>query len=493
MFVLYLAFVLYCVKCELPPAGYPSYQARVAAAIDTNWLAPPSMTSDGLDAILQRNNGEIFIFKGDQMWETSKLIATSIESVFGDILQVSSRDGIDAAFQRSNGRLYVFAGELYWRFTDGLLIGEGDQWILNDNYPKKISQGWKGVPDDIDAVFQLPNEHIYFFKQDMYYRVRDKYLNPTAARDRPDYVNSCYPKPIADQFLGVTVPVRTAFRRRSDGYIYFFDDNNQFTVNYDKYLQLFFLDRLQTPSQEILPKRYCVSDQVVTDVTPVPTADYDAIWQRKTGKIYIFKGDQYWRLTDFNFSPHLTDCLDTGYPKDIAASFPGLPAGSPVDAVFSRDNGKIYFFVGTQYYRFSDKYLVPEADPTLPDVLDAGYPKSITNFGIPDADVTSATGLLGAFQRPNGKIFIFLDFAGEVKYYRITDKYLTEGALEDVVDPGYPKDLAEGFEDVPVPFDTVFQRTESDQKIYFYAGTNFTIGYDKYIHLPSLCTACEQN
>jgi len=263
----------------------------------------------------------------------------------------------------------------------------------------------------------------------------------------------------------------------------------------NKYTQTYFLDRLEIPgtTTTITPKLYCVSNAVVPLATPpVPLGNYDSIFQRKTAKIYIFQGDQYWRLTDKNFSPHPDDCLDFGYPKPILDEFPGLPA-APIDAVFQRDNGKIYFFVGLSYYRFSDKYITPEGNPLLPDILDPAYVSGfpLTNFGIPAADLASNPQLLGVFQRPNGKIYFFFDFGAPtgVSYYRITDKYLT-GARDDVVDPGYPRLLADGFEDIPLPIDTVFQRTESDQKIYFYSGTQYTKGTDKYIHVPATCTAC---
>jgi len=190
----------------------------------------------------------------------------------------------------------------------------------------------------------------------------------------------------------------------------------------------------------------------------------------------------------------MDDCLDVGYPKPISGSFPGLPT-SPIDAVFQRDNGKIYFFVGQVYYRFSDKYLLPESDPSLPDVMDPAYAAgtmNLTQFSIADSEfIVGSTTLLGAFQRPNGKIYIFLKTGTTIKYYRITDKYLT-GVTQDVLDPGYPKLLSESFEDI-TDFDTMFQRTESDQKIYWFLDDQYTRGTDKYIHVPGTCTACSKS
>jgi len=217
---------------------------------------------------------------------------------------------------------------------------------------------------------------------------------------------------------------------------------------------------------------------------PVPNSTYHSIFQRNNGKIYIFQGIYYWRITDRNYTPLGQDCLDPGYPHITTSWFPGLP-GTP-DAVFQRSNGLIYFIVGLQYYRFSDKYITG-TDPTQPDVP-YGSALNLTDFGIPDTDLLGSSRA-GAFQRPNGKIYIFLRTGAQVTYYRITDHYLTD-TDQDVVDPGYPKTLASGFEDIPLSFDTVFQRVRSNQNIYFFTGSRFTEGSDQYIDVPGHCTAC---
>lgn len=36
---------------------------------------------------------------------------------------------------------------------------------MDPGYPKKIRDGWKGVPDDIDAVYEWNNK-VFFFKGD---------------------------------------------------------------------------------------------------------------------------------------------------------------------------------------------------------------------------------------------------------------------------------------------------------------------------------------
>jgi len=195
---------------------------------------------------------------------------------------------------------------------------------------------------------------------------------------------------------------------------------------------------------------------------------------------------RYWRLTDHHYTPHLTDCLDEGYPKLIDDRWIGAP--TTIRAVFQRDNGKLYFFGDTEYVRFTDQYVLdPDSDPDAQVTADPGYPLPITNFGITTWPMTSVVS--GAFQRVNGKIYIFSS-AGT--YYRITDKYLTlQAVLQDVVDPEYVngRPISDGWVGVG-NYNAVYQRSESDQKIYWIDGDSYQTAIDKYIYVPGTCTAC---
>ena len=89
-----------------------------------------------------------------------------------------------------------------------------------------------------------------------------------------------------------------------------------------------------------------------------------ALWRESNQCVYLFKGNQYVRFSN------VANGVDAGYPKTIASSWPGLPASfqQGIDAALWREsNGKIYFFKGSQYVRFSN----------VSDGVDAGYPKPI--------------------------------------------------------------------------------------------------------------------
>ncbi|XP_070571969.1 matrix metalloproteinase-19-like [Ptychodera flava] len=76
------------------------------------------------------------------------------------------------------------------------------------------------------------------------------------------------------------------------------------------------------------------------------------------GKLYIFKGAQYYEWDEY--SQKVAD----GYPKKIKTYWKGIP--SKISAAFRWENGKTYFFKGDKYWRFDDATLK----------VDKGYPKS---------------------------------------------------------------------------------------------------------------------
>ena len=80
-------------------------------------------------------------------------------------------DNLDAAFKwRANGKMYFFKGSQYWRF-DSDLGGTGQPGV-SDQYPQPIAV-WKGVPDNINSVVTYENKRTYFFKAGSYYRFND--------------------------------------------------------------------------------------------------------------------------------------------------------------------------------------------------------------------------------------------------------------------------------------------------------------------------------
>lgn len=119
------------------------------------------------DAFTDLKNGSLFAFRGQYCYELDE---TAVRPGYPKLIQdVWGIEGpIDAAFTRINcqGKTYLFKGSQYWRFEDG---------ILDPDYPRNISEGFSGIPDNVDAALALPahsysgRERVYFFKGNKYW------------------------------------------------------------------------------------------------------------------------------------------------------------------------------------------------------------------------------------------------------------------------------------------------------------------------------------
>ncbi|XP_020491292.1 vitronectin b [Labrus bergylta] len=151
-------------------APAPTTTQKPTPPADPN-AAPCS--SRPFDAFLQLKNGSIYAFRGEYFFELDdKSILPGYPKLIQDVWGITGP--IDAAFTRINcqGKSYIFKGHQYWRF-------DGD--VLDDDYPRDISVGFDGIPDNIDASFAVPapshrgKEKAYFFKGDKYHQYEFKH------------------------------------------------------------------------------------------------------------------------------------------------------------------------------------------------------------------------------------------------------------------------------------------------------------------------------
>ena len=156
-------------------------------------------------------------------------------------------------------------------------------------------------------------------------------------------------------------------------------------------------------------------------------SNLDAAFTWTNGKTYFFKGDQYWRFSEVGK-------LDRGYPKvrilaqisilitaiflqDFSKGFDGIPDNVDSAMVWAVNN-KIYFFKGSQYWKF---------DPDKKPPVSSSYPRPVSNWeGIPNR-------LDAALQYKNGKTYFFKDG----KYYRFDDDKFT---LDQDANPSFPRE-----------------------------------------------------
>jgi len=116
-------------------------------------------------------------------------------------------DNFDDAFSwGKNYATYFFKGSRYYRIK----VGSTE---VDDDFPQPISEGWAGVPDDIDSVFTDLDFNTHFFKGDLDYKYNDTI----------DRVADGYPKKISDEFKGLNVSNFDAvFHYYADDVVWFF-------------------------------------------------------------------------------------------------------------------------------------------------------------------------------------------------------------------------------------------------------------------------------
>lgn len=417
-------------------------------------------------------------------------------------------DDVDACLARWNGAIYFFKKHVYYKVSDKYIYNLPLDTV-SSGYPKRIADHWINLPDNLDAAFQRSTGDLYFFKGSQYYRVKDKYIHGLSQ----DKVDTGYPESIALKWANIPNNIDGALQRLDSDKIEFFKDASVWQVT-DKYSPLEdFLGSVQVAD------RYPIDAKFAYDFGTYDPVNCTCAFQRRNLKIYMFCGDEYIRFTDPATTPSLTDVLiriDEGYPKKISAGWIGVP--DDPNAVFQRLNGKIYFFKGAQYYRMDDKYVTGAAN----DVVDPGYPQNVTlKWGGVPANVDAvyedsnahiwffrgydfyrvldkySFGLAAdivddGFPQLVRRKFLKVPPSRDMMYLRISSGDIdlirngllyrilgTEGiASSALVDLGYPKPINLEFE-LPTGIQAAFQRRNGE--IYYFKGTDFYVTKDRYL------------
>ncbi|KAG9487575.1 hypothetical protein GDO78_007421 [Eleutherodactylus coqui] len=163
---------------------------------------------------------------------------------------------------------------------------------------------------------------------------------------------------------------------------------------------------------------------------------FDAVAQIR-GEAFFFKGKYFWRLTR---NKHLVSLQ----PAQIHRFWKGLPLNmDSVDAVYEKTTDhKILFFKGDRYWVFKDNN------------VEEGYPRPITDFGLP------LGGVDAAFPWPhNDKTYFFKD-----------NFFWCYNEREHRMDDGFPVDTAL-WKGIPATLDDAMGW--SDGATYFFKGKEY--------------------
>lgn len=174
-----------------------------------------------IDAIFSNSDGKTYITVGPFVYLFNDAL-TQVETqswprlakpFFGNEFKL-----FDDIFLNTDGSLYFFSGGQYYHQWSGQYshvkrIGKSNTGVV----------GWPGLNvDRIDAGFQHSDGKVYIFRKDLVYRWDPKAPSPFLPHAPRGQVEKGWPKKISEVFPGLPNDIDSAFRWHNDGQVYFF-------------------------------------------------------------------------------------------------------------------------------------------------------------------------------------------------------------------------------------------------------------------------------
>ena len=426
------------------------------------WKDWPGNFDFPIDAVLLGDGpaqGKAYFFKGDQFicfdWQTSRVelgYPKSIKSYWQGFPLEFRRD-IDAALSADGpfkGKAYFFKGDQYIRY-------DWNTQKVDNGYPKTITTTWNHWPSEFSGGIDSALSGNGPFKGKAYFFKGNQYIRYDWEKDK---VDKGYPRKIEESWQGwpsdfyeqidAALPGDDPFKNKA----FFFKGNQYIRYDWEQ-------DRIDPGfPQEIKPYiRGGVSHYFKTHRDEFRDEFVEKGFS--SGKAFFFMGSQYVR---YDWS---ADNADTGYPRIIENSWQGWPIGfDSIDAALVGEGpfkDKIYFFKGSQYFRFdlSQKRVEP------------GYPKMIVGRwpGWP----MDFTGGIDAALSGGGP------YKGKAYFFK-GDQYIRYDWETDRTDPGYPKRISDTWQGWPSAFTKGIDAALSGSgsfagKAYFFKSNQY-IRYD---------------
>uniref|UniRef100_G3TMX5 Vitronectin n=1 Tax=Loxodonta africana TaxID=9785 RepID=G3TMX5_LOXAF len=263
------------------------------------------------DAFTDLKNGSLFAFRGQYCYELDeKAVRPGYPKLIRDVWGIEGP--IDAAFTRINcqGKTYLFKGSQYWRYEDG---------VLDAGYPRNISGGFKGIPDNVDAALALP-AHSYSGRERYFFKgysgewvgrmIRSVVQSPISLPHfrwgRPPVI----PKP---QARGLPALLKGALLRPIAFVLRVYSSSRDLPVRREW--------ERRPPGPLSLPP-------FSSEESGLGYYDYDMDWLVPAScepiqSVYFFSGDKYYRV---NLRTKRVDTVSPPYPRPIAQYWLGCPA-----------------------------------------------------------------------------------------------------------------------------------------------------------------------
>jgi len=133
--------------------GYPQPLATILTQ-ELGLTPLPAAFQYGIDAVLQGQDGQLYVFKDKVFQRSGQADSQPIEGVWGTIHNNfgpadsahPERISLDAALISPNGSLYAFKGDQYVRYSNP------EQAWVDAGFPKLIKDNWGNLPVEFEAA-----------------------------------------------------------------------------------------------------------------------------------------------------------------------------------------------------------------------------------------------------------------------------------------------------------------------------------------------------
>ncbi|MFG6196968.1 hemopexin repeat-containing protein [Nonomuraea sp. JJY05] len=402
-------------------------------------LALPAQ-ADGIDAVLESADGDVYVFRGERYWRFHEgrptgsapltALAAGLTRVDAAFRHPSGADWLvsgSRAYVREPGSTRWVAHEQIWgRFRDefagggkitaALVDGDGRTYLFCGDQYVRYSTGNFSV---VDEGFPRPAEEFgepgFFGRDGEFHAFGDAaefWRGPAADEEGPGFdgqgfdglVDAAYADPTGVYvFRGDRVVLHTASlenegAQADDGYPVKIETRFPgVPAEFERDIEAAFADagRVVHLFKDGRTVALTGDARIVPTVqrwgnmpAAFPSGRVDAAFVGLDGRTYLFSGDTYLRYSGTDYSR-----VDLGYPRRIAPDWGGLTS---VNAGFVLD-GETYLFGGGRFVRYST------GDYTKPD---EGYPQPLPGnwWNLPD---TFGPEVDAVFTSAEGRTYLF--------------------------------------------------------------------------------------